>query len=132
MRSPTAWRVSRFYNNFFCLFPQLFHLSKAACVLWFCILEIVLHLPRGLQTFLLAPKKSALAALTTGGTYIHSLGIAFIDKNTVNEVGELVRHAPKLFGDLKSTNLHEKAKLEQRLSRCCWRTNKFEEYVNGS
>lgn len=65
-------------------------------------------------------------------SHIHSLAIAFIDKNTVNEVGELVKHAPKLFGDLKSTNLHEKAKFEQRLSRCCWRTNKFEEYVNGS
>lgn len=57
---------------------------------------------------------------------------SFIDKNTMNEVGELVKHGLKLFGDLKSANLHEKAMLEQRLSRCCWRTNKFDEYVNGS
>lgn len=96
-------------------------------MLWFCILEIVLHLPRGLQTFLLAPKRARWLH-----SHIHSLAIAFIDKNTVNEVGELVKHAPKLFGDFKSANLHEKAKFEQRLSRCCWRTNKFEEYVNGS
>lgn len=95
-------------------------------MLWFCILEIVLHLPRGLQTFLLAPKMSALAALP------YSFISYRIDKNTVNEVGELVKHAPKLLGDFKSTNLHEKAKFEQSLSRCCWRTNKFEEYVNGS